>query len=121
MVSPSRGVVAREFHELGGRGVSARLEGNWRETGRRVATIYLSETKDSIFGATLDVSRYGKNDREKAAADLAFEILKKRRRPSWLGAAPGCGSMPNMCSMPSFPVVDGREVYYCVGGQKMKA
>jgi len=28
---------------------------------------------------TLDVSRYGKNDREKAAADLAFEILKKRR------------------------------------------
>ncbi|KAK3369309.1 hypothetical protein B0T24DRAFT_632334 [Lasiosphaeria ovina] len=74
-----------------------------------------------IFGVTLDVGSYEKDDREKAAADLAFEILKNRRRPSWLGAAPGCGNMPNMCSMPSFPVVDGREVYYSVDGQKKKA
>ncbi len=71
-----------------------------------------------IFGVRLDVSKYGKDDREQAAVDLAFEILKSGRGPSWLGAAPGCASLPSMSSMPAFPAMDGREVYYTVAGRK---
>ncbi|KAK4155728.1 hypothetical protein C8A00DRAFT_13229 [Chaetomidium leptoderma] len=73
-----------------------------------------------IFGVTLNVGRYGKDDRDRAAVDLAFEILRNGRGASWLGAAPGCGHLPSMCTMPAFPVVDGREVYYSVAGHKRK-
>ena len=73
-----------------------------------------------IFGVKLDVGTYGKDDRERAAVDLAFEILRNGRGASWLGAAPGCGNLLGMCTMPSFPVVDGQEVYYSVAGQKRK-
>ena len=71
-----------------------------------------------IFGVKLDVSKYGKDDREKAAVDLAFEILKNGRGPSWLGAAPGCANLSSMSSMPEFPAMDGREAYYTVAGRK---
>lgn len=71
-----------------------------------------------IFGVKLDVGRYGKDDREKAVVDLAFEVLRNGRGPSWLGAAPGCANLLSMSSMPAFPAMDGREVYYTVAGRK---
>jgi hypothetical protein len=85
-----------------------------------------SQPRDSIlsimgiFGVELDVAKYARDDRERAAVDLAFEILRSGRSASWLGAAPGCSNMSIMCAMPSFPDVDGQEVYYRVDGQKRK-
>jgi hypothetical protein len=73
-----------------------------------------------IFGVRLDVGRYREGDRERAAVDLAFDILKSGRSASWLGAAPACANLPSMCSMPAFPAVDGREAYYVVAGCKRK-
>jgi hypothetical protein len=73
-----------------------------------------------IFGVTLNVSRYAKDDRESAALDLAFEILRSGRGSSWLGAAPGCGNLSGMCTMPSFPAVDGRDVFYYLAGRRRK-
>jgi hypothetical protein len=69
-----------------------------------------------IFGVKLEVERYGTNDRDKAAADLAYGIVGKGGNASWLGAAPGCAVSSSVCSMPEFPLVDGREAWYCDGG-----
>lgn len=73
-----------------------------------------------VFGVELEVERYGAGDREEAAADLVFEIVKKGGRASWLGAALGCPVQSSMCSLPEFPVVDGREVWYSVGGTRKR-
>lgn len=73
-----------------------------------------------IFGVKLDASSYQRGDREKAAGDLAFEMLRSGRNASWLGAAPASPNLSSVCSMPTFPVVDGREVYYTVDGCKRK-
>lgn len=73
-----------------------------------------------IFGVELEVERYGAGDREKAAADLVFEIVKRGGRASWLGAAPGCPVQSGLCLLPEFPVVDGREVWYCVDGTRKR-
>lgn len=73
-----------------------------------------------IFGVELEVERYGAGDREKAAADLVFEIAKMGGRASWLGAAPGCPVQSKVCSLPEFPVVDGREVWYFVDGTRKR-
>jgi hypothetical protein len=75
----------------------------------------------SLFGVRLDPRKYGPNDREQATIDLADHILRSGRGASWLLASLGDRCLPNMVSMPDFPVttVSG-DAYYSDGRRRIK-
>lgn len=58
-----------------------------------------------IFGVELEVERYGAGDREKAAADLVFEIVKMGGGCRGLGRRRGVQCSPGCAGCPSFPLL----------------
>ncbi|OCH89261.1 hypothetical protein OBBRIDRAFT_778769 [Obba rivulosa] len=56
-----------------------------------------------LFGVTLDVRRFSRDDRLRATIALMQEILRQGGRASWLGLAPYLPVNPMLSAIPIFP------------------